>query len=126
MIQRRIYTLQDEFLVPYAMHVLGDVYVVIDKIRFANILFIEFVSVLRGSKPDHGILGRVIAIVGLESFRPPLDKIFAVPLHRTSTNGVLLEITRDPASKRHAPGRLGLQLEVLCESRDRFTRTLAN
>ena len=122
----RLYILQSEFLEPAAIHVLGDVYVVIDKIPFAIILCIEIVSVLRGSKPDHDILRRIIATVGLESFRPPLDKIFAVPLHRTSTNGVLLEITRDPASKRHGLGRLGFQLEVLWESRDRFTRTLAN
>ena len=122
----RIYIPQNETLVSFALRVLGDVFVVIDKIRFANILVIEFVSVLRGLKPDHAILGRVISIVGLESFRQPLDKIFAVPLHRTSTNGVLLEITRDPASKRHGLGRLGFQLEVLWESRDRFTRTLAN
>ena len=78
------------FLVPLAIHLLGDVYAVMDKIPSAIILTIEIVSVLRGSKPDHDVLRRIIAIVGLESFRPPLEKIFAFPLHRTSpANGTL-------------------------------------
>ena len=78
------------FLVPLAIHLLGDVYAVMDKIPSAIILTIEIVSVLRGSKPDHDVLRRIIAIVGLESFRRSLEKIFAFPLHRTSpANGTL-------------------------------------
>ena len=90
MILLRLYILQSEVLEPAAIHLLGDVYVVIDKIPFAIILCKEIVSVLRGSKPDHDILRRSIPIVGLELFRPPLEKIFAFPLHRTSpANGTL-------------------------------------
>ena len=76
----RIYIPQNQRLVPFDVRLLGDVFVVINKIHFVNILVIEVVSQLRGFKPDHAILGRVIAIVGLEFFRQPLDKIFAVPV----------------------------------------------
>ena len=83
------------FLVPLAIHLLGDVYAVMDKIPSAIILTIEIVSVLRGSKPDHDVFRRVIAMVGFETFRRRLEKIFAFPLHRTSPGNGTLRVDWD-------------------------------
>ena len=92
----RFYILQMEilvpvaFLVPAAIHLLGDVCALEDKIPFAFILSNKIVSRLRGSKPDYDMLRRIIAMVALESFRRSLEKIFAYPLHRTCpANGTL-------------------------------------
>ena len=78
-----------------AIHFLGDVLAAIDKIPFAIVLFNEIVSVLRGSKPDHDVLRRIIAMVGLESFRRRLEKIFAFPSHRTGPGNGTLRVDWD-------------------------------